>query len=191
MVGVDLPPDVSSAPSPASEVHQELANVVALVSEARAMPLSSSCLIDRSEVLGSLTRLGELLPRELASAKEVIGDAEHLVAAGRAEAERLVAEAREERNRMVGRTELVQHARSEARRIVEEATAEAGEMRKEVEDYVDGKLANFEVVLHKTLSAVERGREKLKGRSELDAIAGVGDDPDDAFFTGELPAVTG
>ena len=40
----------------------------------------------------------------------------------------------------------------------------------EVEDYVDAKLANFEIVLSKTLSAVERGREKLSGRHELERL---------------------
>ena len=35
-------------------------------------------------------------------------------------------------------------------------------MRAEVDDYVDTKLANFEVVLDKTLAAVNRGREKLQ-----------------------------
>jgi hypothetical protein len=44
------------------------------------------------------------------------------------------------------------------------ARTQAEAMRLQTEDYVDAKLANFEVVLHKTLSAVERGREKLRGR---------------------------
>ena len=43
-------------------------------------------------------------------------------------------------------------------------------MRAEVEDYVDAKLANFEIVLTKTLRAVERGRQKLSGAHELDAL---------------------
>ena len=183
--------DAPLPPPPVSEVHQQLNLAVGMVTDARAMPLSSSCIVDRGEMLACLARLDELLPRELASAKEVIGDRESLVAEGRAEAERIIAEANAERARMLGRTELVQHARNEARRIVEEAAAEAEAMRSEVEDYVDGKLANFEVVLHKTLGAVERGREKLKGRSELDRLAGEGDDPDAPFFTGEMPAVTG
>jgi hypothetical protein len=45
-------------------------------------------------------------------------------------------------------------------------------MRREIDDYVDGKLANFEVVLHKTLQAVDKGRAKISGRHELDSLAG-------------------
>ena len=43
-------------------------------------------------------------------------------------------------------------------------------MRREVDDYVDTKLANFEVVLTRTLGAVERGRDKLRGRREVDDL---------------------
>jgi hypothetical protein len=46
-------------------------------------------------------------------------------------------------------------------------------MQREVDDYIDGKLANFEVVLAKVLTAVERGRDKLRGRHELDDLAGT------------------
>ena len=49
-------------------------------------------------------------------------------------------------------------------------------MRREVDDYVDTKLANFEVVLTRTLGAVERGRDKLRGRREHDEL----DDMDEA-----------
>jgi hypothetical protein len=46
-------------------------------------------------------------------------------------------------------------------------------MRMEVDDYVDAKLANFEVILRKTLAAVEHGRDKISGRQdELEALAG-------------------
>jgi hypothetical protein len=44
---------------------------------------------------------------------------------------------------------------------------------------VDAKLANFEVVLQKTLGAVERGREKLRGRLDADQLAAEWDDEDE------------
>jgi hypothetical protein len=45
----------------------------------------------------------------------------------------------------------------------------------EAEDYVDAKLANFEIVLQKTLAAVARGRESLRGRLEAAEQAAVDD----------------
>jgi hypothetical protein len=67
---------------------------------------------------------------------------------------------------------VVKEATREATRRVDEAQAEADRMRVEVEDYVDAKLANFEIILRRTLGAVEHGREKISNRHrELEALA--------------------
>ena len=142
------------------DVRSTLAELVALVEDARSMPMSASCVVNRGDVLALLTALDAALPRALEQARAVLGDQEGVVEQGRHEAQRIVAEAREERLRMLADTEVLAEAR---------ATADA--MRREVDDYVDGKLANFEIVLTKTLSAVERGRRKLAGKHELDELA--------------------
>jgi hypothetical protein len=46
-------------------------------------------------------------------------------------------------------------------RIVEDAEAEGRQMRHEAEDYVDQKLAGFEIVLDRTIKTVRTGRERL------------------------------
>ena len=68
--------------------------------------------------------------------------------------------------------EVAGAARSEAERVAADAERQAALLRAEVDDYVDAKLANFEVVLHKTLAAIERGRDRLRGQSDLDGLAG-------------------
>jgi hypothetical protein len=47
-------------------------------------------------------------------------------------------------------------------------------MRRETDDYVDGKLANFEVALHRTLDAVQKGRDKIRGRHAYDDLGDAG-----------------
>ena len=73
-------------------------------------------------------------------------------------------------------------ASHEAVRLLQEARESAEARRTEVEDYVDAKLANFEIVLTKTLAAVERGRQKLSGRHELEALGEGSVEGDDTFF---------
>jgi hypothetical protein len=75
---------------------------------------------------------------------------------------------------MLEQTGIHTEATREAERLLAEARSAADAMRVEVEDYVDTKLANFEIVLSKTLSAVERGRQKLSGRHELDVLSEQG-----------------
>ena len=149
------------------DVQSRLAELTELVRSARAMPMSASCVVNRTEVLELLDQLQAQLPEAMTQAQSVLSDKDSVVEDGRREAERIVAEAREERERMLSEYEVYALAQAEAERIVAEARASAEGMRAEVEDYVDAKLANFEIVLNKTLRAVERGRERLAGRDEL------------------------
>ena len=147
------------------------------VESARSMPMSASCVVNRAEVLALVDELRLRLPDALAQAREVLGDREGVVEDGRREAQRIVDAAAQERSRMVATTDLVSAAQREADELREQAREAAEAMRIEVEDYVDAKLANFEIVLGKTLEAVERGRQKLAGRHELDALREPEDDP--------------
>ena len=47
----------------------------------------------------------------------------------------------------------------------------------DMDDYVDAKLANFEVALHKTIAAVQKGRDKIRGRHDFEELAPVDDTP--------------
>jgi cell division septum initiation protein DivIVA len=141
-----------------------------VVEDARAMPMSASCVVNRTEVLGLVADLRSRLPETLTRASEVLGDRSGVVAGGKAEADRLLEAAREERNAMLQKSEVHKHARKEADRLLAEARAESEAMRAEVEDYVDSKLANFEIVLSKTLGAVQRGRARLHGETEMDEL---------------------
>lgn len=147
-----------------ADVHSQLADVIDLVTAARSMPLSSSCIIDRAALLAALQNLDELLPSELSKARDVISGREDVVEDGRREADQIIATARQERARLISRSEVAQAAAKEADRVLSEAHANAEATRADVDDYVDTKLANFEVVLQRTIQAVEKGREKLRGR---------------------------
>lgn len=143
-----------------------------MLAEAKVVPLSASVMLNRAELEGVLERLREALPESLRQARWVLRERDELLEAAEREATRLVADAEEERDRLIARTEVVQAANREADRVMEEAREYARQIRLEAEDYVDAKLANFEVVLHKTLAAVTRGREKLRGRLGTEDLAG-------------------
>ena len=168
----DSPPadDLHSLPSTL------LDEITDLVETARAMPMSASCVVNRAEVLALLDQLRSQLPPALDQASAVLAERDSVLADAHREAERIRAQAEQERTRRLSQHEIVVQAQAEAARLTEEARYQADAMRVEVEDYVDAKLANFEIVLNKTLSAVARGRDKLSGRHDLDAL---GDEADD------------
>jgi len=153
------------------DVHEKLAELRQLVEQARSMPMSASCIVNRGQLLGLLDELRDLIPAEVLRAESLLEERDDVVAEGRQEAERIIEDAHAERARLISETEVHQAAVAEAARAREEAVAEARQMRLEVDDYVDTKLANFEIVLNKTLAAVLRGREKLHGRHEMEQLA--------------------
>lgn len=145
------------------DVQKKLDEIVAAVSGARSMPMSASCVVNRAELLSMLDEVRAALPDSLAQAQELIGGREQMVEQARQEAERIIESAHAQRGSLVSDTEIARRSQSEADRILTEARKEAEEIRAEADDYVDSKLANFEVVLTKTLGSVGRGREKLLG----------------------------
>src|SRR5688572_5768436 len=136
-----------------------------LVEEAKAVPLSSSAVINREEFLDLLAQLKEEVPDEIRQARWMAKDREELLARARNEGERIIAEAREQRDRLLSRTEIVHAAQREGERIVDDANEKAGKLRMQAEDYIDQKLAAFEILLQKTLSTVAKGREQLRGEN--------------------------
>ena len=134
-----------------------------LVEEAKAVPLSSSAVINRDEFLELLAQLKESVPDEIRQARWMARDRDELLAKARKEAERVVVEAQEQRDRLLSRTEIVHAAQREADRLTDEARERATKIQLEAEDYIDQKLAGFEILLHKTLGTVGKGREQLRG----------------------------
>jgi cell division septum initiation protein DivIVA len=163
---------------------QELAAVIDEIENAKPVPFSTSAMVNRKSLVDRLEDIRQNLPREIRQAQGLVAGRQDALAQTRAEAEEILRAARSERDQLLSRTEIVTAASQEAERIIEEAKIRAREIRMEAEDYVDAKLANFEIVLQKTLTAVARGRESLRGR--LEAGASPAFDPAES---GELAAV--
>ncbi|MGW4073390.1 cell division initiation protein [Streptomyces asiaticus] len=147
------------------DVQKKLDEIVDTVGGARSMPMSASCVVNRAELLAMLEEVRAALPDSLAHAQELIGGRDQMVEEAHREAGRIIESAHAQRASLISETELVRKSQEEADRILAEARREAEEIRVEADDYVDSKLANFEVVLTKTIGSVDRGREKLLGRA--------------------------
>ncbi|MFM2215358.1 MAG: hypothetical protein RJA88_727 [Actinomycetota bacterium] len=155
---------------------EKLNTAIAIVEEARGVPLSASCVVHRGEMLEILEGAREVLPADLSGAEEIIAKRDQIIEEGRTSAESMIATAREDVARMVEQTSIVQAARDEAQRILDEARDVAEDERREVEAYIDGRLATLEVILNKTMEAVARGRERLEGADDKDILSQLNSD---------------
>ncbi|MFL6025328.1 MAG: hypothetical protein ACJ72G_07990 [Friedmanniella sp.] len=147
---------------------EKLTRLRELVLNARAMPMSASCVINRGEVLSAIDEVIDNLPDEISDAQRVIDRSEAKIAEGEAESERLVAKARDEAARLALESEIVRVAEEKAARIKADAEEEAQALRKETDLFIDSRMASFESVLHKTASQVKTARARLAERSDLD-----------------------
>ncbi len=152
------------------DVRVKLAEIRRAVEQARSMPMSASAVVNRAELLEMLGDLERAMDEALDQSDKIERQRDEILADGRREAEHIIADARGERERLASDTEVYRIAQRRADELLAEARADAEGLRSETDDYVDGKLANFEITLERTIEAVKRGRERLAGRSALDSL---------------------
>jgi F0F1-type ATP synthase membrane subunit b/b' len=153
---------VSMSEQAAYDVETLLLRLKELVETGRSMPMSASVMVNREEVLELLEEAMATLPQELRHARWLLKERDEFLAQARREADDIIEAGRVRAERMVERTEVVREARRVAQTVMDDAEAAARQLRHEAEDYVDQKLASFEVVLERTMQAVEKGRERLQ-----------------------------
>lgn len=146
------------------------------LAEARPVPLSASVMVNKEDLERVAKSIRAALPEEIRQARWVLKERDELLAQATRDAEQIIADGQLDRDRLLSETEIVREAHREAQRIVDRAAEEGRKIRHEAEDYVDGKLGDFEVVLQKTLATVTRGRERLRGRQASSEIRDLGDD---------------
>ncbi len=129
------------------------------------MPMSASAVVNRGELLARLDELGRRAGGGLRDAQTGGRRPRRpwSTRGARRPPDRR-AGAQTERETIISDTEVFRVAKREADGLLEQARTEAEELRKETDDYVDAKLANFEITLERTIEAVRRGRERLAGR---------------------------
>ncbi|HTH07113.1 MAG TPA: hypothetical protein VMS14_05835 [Ilumatobacteraceae bacterium] len=159
-----------------------LRRAVDIIATAPTMPLSSSPRIDRDEIIELLEESLHRLPEEMRHARWMIKERQEFVAKTRREADELLEAARVQAERMVQRTEVVRAAEQRARQINEAAEADARRLRHETEDFLDQRLASFEILLDRLSKTVQAGRTRLDiGAHRVDEEF-IDDDPSKGFF---------
>jgi cell division septum initiation protein DivIVA len=134
------------------------------IEHGRTMPMSTSVLVNRTELLHLLAQARAVVPEQIGAADEVLAEADGVRRRARADAERILADARARAAEVVSTDAVVVAAREQAAAIVADAEATAERLRREADDYCDRRLADFEIDLGRVLAQVQAGRAKLAGR---------------------------
>ena len=157
-----------------------------MLEKARGLFMSASVSVNREEFGAILADAIEALPIELREARWLLKERDAVIERAQSEAARLMEAARVRAERMVEKNELVREARRASEQILEDADRQAATIRHEAEDYVDRKLAAFEVVLDRTMQQVQKGRERLDVHAAMPEAQLEDTDDEGAFFDQDL-----
>ena len=178
-----------------------LRRAIDIIATAPNMPLSSTPRIDRDEIIELLEGALSRLPDELRQARWMMKEREEFMQRAYREADEIIDAAKVQAERFVQRAEIVRAAEQRARQIMEAAEDDSRRLKLETEDFLDQRLASFEILLDKLARTVATGRRRLsigdkraddENLPEMysddtyagDALAGGATDPDpsSAFF---------
>jgi len=173
--------DTGQYPGETVDTEELILQVRDQIDAARSVPMSASVMVNRDDLVGLLDDAVQALPEEIRQARWLLKEREEFLAKARREAEDIIDAGRQQAQRMVEKTEVVREANLHARRLVEDAEKTARDLKHEAEDYIDRKLASFEVVLERTMTAVAKGRERLQVVMPA-AHAELEEEPDDGAF---------
>ena len=147
---------------------ETIAQLRDIVTSAKSVPMSASCMVNRAEVLGLLDRLDAAVSAEFADASSLLGEREAALDQARKEAEQILADARARAEGLVAEEAVHVEAAERAERLTSETESEAEEIKREADAYVDARIAELEAGLSKTMSQIQMKRARLAERSKLD-----------------------
>ena len=151
-------------PLPSEEIGIEsiLHQLLDVMAAAKSMPLSSSVMVSRDEVISLVQAALDAAPEELRQARWLLREREEFMAERTREAEALMDEVRARRPstwcsapRSCGRPTRWRSASSTT------PTRRRATLRHQAEDFVDQKLAGMEIVLDRLTRTVQAGRARL------------------------------
>ena len=131
------------------------------VENARQVPLSSSIMLNQSELLDRLASVQHLLPEELRVARWIVRERESYVARTNEKAREIVGKAKATSEQLVQESYIVQEAVEEANALVRNAEAESRRIRLEAEDFAERHLSEAETVLGELFRYITEARAEL------------------------------
>lgn len=146
-----------------------LAALRSLVTGAKAVPMSASCMVNRAEALTLIDKATAALAEDVGEAQRITATSLETLERAQAEAAQIIAQAEDKAAYLASTAPVTEAARRKAHLLEVKAVGEAEALKREADTYVDARIASFEAALQKTLAQVATMRARLSSRSSLDA----------------------
>jgi cell division septum initiation protein DivIVA len=134
------------------KVFEALDELVTILEEARGVPMTSSCVVPRGDILELLDEVRDALPAEVDDAQDVLDRKDEIIGNAEHQAEQTVSKSTMEADK------ILDDAKATAERIVAEANAHA-----------DRLVADAEAQADRTVAAGQAKYDELVSRSQIEA----------------------
>ncbi len=132
------------------------------VRQAKGIPFSDNCIVDREDVLYWINQIRENLPEEIHQARWLLEQNRQVVASARQKAESILRETEQRSAIMINEHEITLRAREMAQMTIEQANQAAWQMRVASTDYARQRLTEVENQLTEVLVKVQKNKKELK-----------------------------
>lgn len=151
-----------------NRTEQVLGELRDLVNDAKSVPMSASCMLNRAEMLAMIDKAADAFHEDVEEAQRVTASSLETLERAQAEARHIVSSAEERASYLSTQNPVFEEAQKKASALQQQAIADADALRREADAYVDSRIATFEASLQKTMTQVQMMRERLARRSSLD-----------------------
>lgn len=132
------------------------------VRQARSIPFSDNCILDREDVLYWINQIRENLPEEIHQARWLLEQNRQVVASARQKAESILRETEQRSAIMINEHEITLRAREMAQGTIDQANQTAWQIRMATNDYARARLSELENQLTEILVKVQKNKKELK-----------------------------
>lgn len=142
-------------------IEELLSEAMYLISSAKSMPLSSSVLLPREELLRVLDMALRAIPKEIKQARWMLRERDEYMDRAKLDAAEIIEAARARAEGLVSKSDIVRQATSQANHLTQRAKEDAAKLKRDATDYADQQLASLELTLEGTLRSIKAGRDRL------------------------------
>ncbi len=132
------------------------------VLNAKNVPFTSNCMVDKEEMLILIGMLRDNLPSEIKQAKWLLDQNRQVVAEARRDADNIVRQAEKRVTTMIDEHEVTMQARQLAAQTIEAANNSAKQIRNGAIDYAASRLSDLEEQLTDMLLQLQKNIKELK-----------------------------
>ena len=144
------------------DVYEIIENLEELVDGAFTIPILNRALLNRDELMDTMSELRLKLPEDLKTAKRITQDRTRIVTEAHQEAQNIIKGTEEKITQMVNEHEITKQAYEQANEIIESAKQHAREIRLGSREWADKLLEDLENRLTYQVEMVKSGRQEMK-----------------------------